>query len=54
MTWSLVARDTHGAFGVAVARLPRRADPAGVTDRAVIEAANERFQATRTDRPGSS
>jgi uncharacterized Ntn-hydrolase superfamily protein len=35
-----------------VACLPCRADPAGVTDRAVIEAAIERFQATRSRRPG--
>ena len=34
-----------------VACLPRRNDPAGVTDRAVIEAAIERFQATRSRRP---
>jgi uncharacterized Ntn-hydrolase superfamily protein len=31
-----------------VACLPRRDDPAGVTDRAVIEAAVERFQAARS------
>ena len=36
-----------------VACLPRRDDPAGVTDRAVIEAAIERFQATRARRPGT-
>jgi uncharacterized Ntn-hydrolase superfamily protein len=36
-----------------VACLPRRDDPAGVTDRAVIEAAIERFQATRSRRPGA-
>jgi uncharacterized Ntn-hydrolase superfamily protein len=35
-----------------VACLPCRADPAGVTDRALIEAAIERFQATRSRRPG--
>jgi uncharacterized Ntn-hydrolase superfamily protein len=35
-----------------VACLPRRDDPAGITDRAVIEAAIERFQATRSRRPG--
>ena len=35
-----------------VACLPRRADPAGVTDRAAIEAAIECFQATRSSRPG--
>ena len=34
-----------------VACLPRRADPAGITDRAVIEAAVERFQAARSRRP---
>jgi len=36
-----------------VACLPRRDDPAGVTDRALIEAAVERFQATRARRPGT-
>jgi len=36
-----------------VACLPRRDDPAGITDRAVIEAAVERFQATRSRRPGT-
>jgi uncharacterized Ntn-hydrolase superfamily protein len=37
-----------------VACLPRRDDPAGTTDRAVIEAAVERFQATRSRRPGAA
>ena len=36
-----------------VACLARRDDPAGTTDRAVIEAAVERFQATRSRRPGT-
>ena len=36
-----------------VACLPRHDDPVGVTDRAVIEAAIERFQATRVRRPGT-
>jgi uncharacterized Ntn-hydrolase superfamily protein len=36
-----------------VACLARRDDPAGVTDRAVIEAAVERFQATRSRPPGT-
>jgi len=36
-----------------VACLPRHDDPVGVTDRAVIEAAIERFQATRARRPGT-
>ena len=36
-----------------VACLPRHDDPAGTTDRAVIEAAVERFQATRSRRPGA-
>ena len=36
-----------------VACLPSRANPAGITDRAIIEAAIERFQAARIPRPGS-
>jgi uncharacterized Ntn-hydrolase superfamily protein len=36
-----------------VACLPRHDDPAGVTDRAIIEAAVERFQAARSRRPGA-
>ncbi len=36
-----------------VACLPRHDDPAGITDRAVIEAAIERFQATRSRRLGA-
>ncbi len=37
-----------------VACLPRRADPAGITDRAIIEAAIERFQAARAGSPESA
>jgi uncharacterized Ntn-hydrolase superfamily protein len=36
-----------------VACLPSRANPAGITDRAVIEAEIARFQAARPRRPGS-
>jgi uncharacterized Ntn-hydrolase superfamily protein len=35
-----------------VACLPSRTNPAGITDRAIIEAAVERFQAARMRRPG--
>jgi len=37
-----------------VACLPSRANPAGVTDRAAIEAAIERFQAARSRRPADA
>jgi uncharacterized Ntn-hydrolase superfamily protein len=37
-----------------VACLPSRRNPAGITDRAVIEAEIVRFQATRPDRSGSA
>ena len=49
--WRLYEKSLE-RFQPFVACLPCRADPVGITDRAVIEAAIERFQAARSHGPG--